>query len=103
MNALLWFVGGFFLAEAINFSFRFYRNSIESRERSEALQVLRSHGMSPQLYLSTIGEENLELRNAMEAFAYTGHVIMNEQGEIVGKICKKAVKAPNIRLVVNNK
>jgi hypothetical protein len=103
MNDLLWFVGGFVLSEAINFSFRFYKNSIESRERSEALQVLRSHGMSPQLYLSTIGEENLELRNAMEAFAYTGHIIMNEQGEIVGKICQTAKKTTNLRLVVNNK
>lgn len=102
MNELLWLFSGVLLAGLADWLLRFWRRSEDVRRRSDAAQVLKRHGLTPQLYLATIGEEDPELRSALDAFAFTGHVITNAKGEVVGKLCPRVEKGPNLRLIVSN-
>lgn len=72
------------------------------QRQASATQVLKNHGLTPQLYLATIGEEDSELRGALDAFAFTGHIITNAKGEVVGKLCPTAEKGPHLRQVASN-
>ncbi|EEU4336167.1 hypothetical protein FAR59_004633 [Escherichia coli] len=103
MNELLWLGCGFLLATMAHWLLRLWRQSEDRQRRQIAKQVLKNHGLTPQLYLATIGEEDLELRSALDAFAFTGHIITNAKGEVVGKLCPKVEKGPHLRLVVSNK
>ena len=102
MNELLWFICGVLLASVADWLLRFRRRMEERKRRSDAEQVLAQHGLTPQLYLPGVGEEDRELHSALDAVAFTGHIITNAKGEVVGKLCPKAVKGPHLRLVVSN-
>lgn len=102
MNELLWLGCGVLLAAMADWLLRFWRQSEDRQRRQIAKQVLKNHGLTPQLYLATIGEEDAELRAALDAFAFTGHIITNAKGEVVGKLCPRVEKGPHLRLVVSN-
>jgi hypothetical protein len=102
MDELIWLSTGVALALGTDWLFRFWRRSQASQRRSEAVAVLKKHGLSPRLYLATIGVDDDELRNALDEFAYSGHIIINSKDEVVGKICPRVVKGPQLRLVVSN-
>ncbi len=102
MNELLWLFYGVLLAGLVGGLFGLWRRSEDSRRRIHAAQVLKKYGLTPQLYLATIGDEDPELRSALGAFAFTGQVITNANGEVVGKLCPRAEKGPYLRLVVSN-
>ena len=57
------------------------------------------------MYLATIGTDDPELRDALDQFAFTGHVITNRDGEIIGGLVPKAksgLTKPSLKLVVSN-
>lgn len=94
MNEILWLSYGFLLAILVDWLFSLWRRIEDVRGKSDAAQVLKKHGLTPQLYLPTIGEEDPELRSALDTFAFTGHVITNPKGDVVGKLCPTAEKGP---------
>lgn len=102
MNELLWLLYGALLLSMADWLIRFWRRAEEARRKSDAAKVLKSHGLTPQLYLATIGGEDPELRDALDVFAFTGHVITNAKGDVVGKLCPRVEKGPYLRLVVSN-
>ena len=75
---------------------RVWRQGDDRQRRAIALQVLKNHGLTPQLYLASTGEEDPELRSALDAFAFTGHMITNAKGEVVGKLCPRAEKGSHL-------
>ena len=82
MNGLLWLVCGVLLAEAAQWLIRFWRQGDDRQRRAKATQVLKTHGLTPQLFLATIGED--------------------DAGEVVGKLCPRAEEGPHLRLIVSN-
>jgi hypothetical protein len=103
MNEFLWLFCGLLLGEMAHWMLRLHRQWEDERRRSDAKQVLKRHGLAPQLYLATIGEEigeeDAELLWALDSFAFTGHIITNTKGEVAGKLCPTVVKGPHLRLV----
>lgn len=102
MNELILLSTGALFTLAMEWLFRFWQRSLADQRRAKALAVLKKHGLSPQLYLSTIGVEDADLRSALDEFAYSGHIIINTKGEVIGKICPRVVKGHHLRLVVAN-
>lgn len=49
-----------------------------------------------------MGTENAELRTALDSFAFTGQVVLDKSGNVVGRVLPKVVKGPHLRLVVDN-
>jgi len=80
----------------------FWRNTKKSQLREGAAKVLEAHGMSAYLYLASIGAKDTTLRNAIDRYAFTGYIILDRNGEVVGKLVPKVVKGPHLRLVVDN-
>lgn len=101
---MLWLLSGILLAGISGWMLRFWRQSQEQQRMHEAKQALKQHGLTPQLYLATINTEDVELRRALDVFAFSGHIITNSDGEVVGKLCPKAEsrQRPYLRLVVSN-
>jgi hypothetical protein len=102
MNELLWLGCGVLLAVMADWLLRLWRQSENMEKLVNARQVLKNHGLTPQLYLATIGEDDPELRTAIDAYAFTGYIITNAKGEVVGKLCPMVDKGPHLRLVVSN-
>lgn len=93
---------GVVLGVAIDWLLRTWQRRQSDRRRSEAVHFLKKHGLSPQLYLASIGVDDPELRRAIDEFAYSGHLIVNAQNEVVGKLCPRVVKGPHLRLIVSS-
>ena len=102
MNELILLSTGAIFALAMDRLFGVWQRIQAAQRRSEAVAVLKRHGLSPQLYLATIGVDDAELRRALDEFAFSGHIIMNTEDEVVGMICPRVVKGPHLRLVVSN-
>ena len=87
---------------AVDFVSSFWRRRHASQRRANAGTVLKSHGFTPVLYVPTVGIEDPALRNAMDEFAFSGHIIMTAEGQVVGKIAQPTQQSPHPRLVVSN-
>jgi len=85
-----------------SFWLRFWLRHRADQRRADAGAVLKSHGLTPVLYVPTVGIEDPSLRNAMDEFAFSGHIIMNAEGQVVGKIAGTAQQSPHPRLVASN-
>lgn len=74
------------------------------RSRRAAKALLANRGLSPQLYLATIGETDPTLRSALDTFASAGYIIIDGRGEVVGKLCPEGEPQlpKRLRLVVSN-
>lgn len=99
---VLLIVAGMCFALWIDWCFSFWRNAENNRHRQEAEKVLAAHGMSTHSYLATVGIEEEDLRAALDRFAFTGHIILDRQGNVIGKLLPKIKKGPHLRLVVDN-
>lgn len=86
----------------VNFVHSFWLRHRADQRRADAGAVLKSHGLTPELYLPTVGIKDPSLRNAMDEFAFSGHIIMNAEGQVVGKIAKTAQQRPHLRRVASN-
>lgn len=102
MLEILWFSFGAAVATWTGWLWRFWRRGKERGRRAAAEQVLKRYGLTPQLYLSTIGEHDADLRAALDVFALSGYVVTDTQGNVIGKLCPRLVKGPHLRLVVSN-
>lgn len=102
MEELIWLSTGAVLALAMGWLVRFWQRRRADQRRSEAVAVLKKHGLSPRLYLATIGVDDDELSRALDEFAYSGCIIVNAKDEAVGGICPRVAKGPHLRLVVSN-
>lgn len=102
MHDLEMIAAGMFLALTADWLLRFYLKSENASNKTKAEKTLASHGMSAHLYLATVGQEDKVLRRALDQFSFTGHIILDKQGNVVGKVLPKAEKAPYLRLVVDN-
>lgn len=102
MNELLLLFSGVLLAWLADWLFGFWRRNQDEARQREAKLILNRHGLSPQLYLASIGEKDQELRSALDTFAFTGHVILDSKGQVVGKLLPMVKKGPHLRLVVSN-
>lgn len=102
MVDMLWFSFCAAVATWMGWLWRSWLRGKERRRRSAAEQVLKRHGLTPQLYLATTGEYDTDLRAALDVFALSGYVITDAQGNVIGKLCPRFVKGPHLRLVVSN-
>lgn len=102
MNELWWFACGIIVAAVLDIALRFWGRHQYRERRRNAGEVLKRHGLTPQLYLATVDEDDPELRSALDEFAFSGYIITNAKGNVVGRLCPKVVKGPHLRLVVSN-
>jgi hypothetical protein len=102
MNELLWFGFGAVISAALDWAVSFWRRRQEKQRRADAAAVLLRHRLTSHLYIATVGVDDAELRSALDTFAFTGHIITNAKGEVVGKLARPLAKGPRLRLVVSN-
>ena len=86
----------------VDFVRSFWLRHRANQRRADAGAILKSHALTPVLYVPTVGIEDPAVRNAMDEFAFSGHIIMNAEGQVVGKIAGTAQQRPHPRLVVSN-
>lgn len=72
----------------------------EMQRRRNAEKILSKNGLKPHMYLASIGIENKELRRALSE--YTGQIVLNSKGFVVGKLLNGEEKSPHLKLVVSN-
>lgn len=99
MYTLIALFTGIFLAEAAHFLYRSYLQIENDKRKEKAREVLKKHGLKPQLYLATIDEKDPELRAALDEFSFSGHIITDGENAVVGKICLTAQEKPYLKLV----
>jgi len=99
LNAML-VITGVVLAEITNRSVRWWQSIEDQRLRAEAKDILAKHGMSPELYLPSLGTKDQDLRWAMSVFDMTGYVVLNADQDIIGKIVPNvAMRTPKLKPV----
>jgi hypothetical protein len=105
MNEFFMFLFGGVFALLIVKIYSVWLASEQGLRRQHALEVLRTFGMSVHRYNSCIGINNKTLQEALSEFEFSGEIIMNAHGEVIGGVVPKIVAAtdrPHLRLVVSN-
>lgn len=102
MIELIWFLTGVAFALAMSRLCRFCQRSNAAQRQSDAVAVLTKHGLAAKPYVPSIGVDDVELRNALDEFAYSGKLILNAKNEVVGRICPTVVRGSQLRLVASN-
>lgn len=69
---------------------------------AEAQRVLEKHGMDAFFYIPGFDAEDGELRRALDVMEYTGKIVLDRDGNVVGRVMPKIAKGPHLRLVVDN-
>ncbi|CCN38636.1 conserved exported hypothetical protein [Vibrio nigripulchritudo SFn27] len=74
------------------------------QKQSQSREVLQRYGLDTELYLGTLGVNDKELRDAIDDFRFTGHVIVDRNGGIIGGLVPNVPvrPKPKLRLVVSN-
>nr|WP_313658796.1 hypothetical protein [Achromobacter ruhlandii] len=102
MHEIPWLVLGLILGAWADWICRSWRRRTQTLKRSHAEKILLKNGLTPQLYLPTIGDHDVELRTALDEFSFSGYIITDARSEVVGKLCPKVVRGPHLRLVISN-
>lgn len=93
MNELIWIIiGGVLVFAMERIIERAWQGPERAARQNKAKSVLKKFGLTPHLYLPTSGVDDAELRDALDTFAFSGHIITNSAGEVVGKIIPSAGK-----------
>lgn len=87
MNELIWLVSGVLLSLLFDWIIRLWRQRESRQRRTKAELVLKKHGLTPQLYIASIGIEDAELIEALYTLPLTGYILLDANGKIVGKLC----------------
>ena len=69
---------------------------------AEAQRVLEKHGMDSFFYMPGFDAEDGQLRRALDVMEYTGKIVLDRHGNVVGRVMPKVAKGPHLRLVVDN-
>ena len=105
MNGIIWVVVGGSSVLLADWLLAIWRRVEAQRRRTDALAVLKTHGLAPVLYLAPIGVEDAGLQRALDEFAFSGHIIQTSEGTVVGRLAGLAMKAPrrsHLRLVISS-
>ena len=103
MDQLITVFATLFLALVMEWCWRVWSRSSDAKRRSDAEKVLQRHGLVAHTYLASFANEAAELREALSAFDFTNKVILNQSGQLVGRLLPKDQKSgPGLRLVVDN-
>ncbi|MEB8535132.1 hypothetical protein [Acidithiobacillus ferriphilus] len=105
INATIWFFFGVMVAEAADWLLAIWTRTQARHRRADATAVLKAHGLTPVLYLATIGVEDAGLRRALDEFTFSGYIIQTSEGKVMGRLVGSASKGPSrphLRLVVSN-
>ncbi|CDQ10578.1 conserved protein of unknown function [Acidithiobacillus ferrivorans] len=92
MNRVLWFAVLFVLVA--NLLLTIWKRMQAQRRRAHALDVLKTHGLTPVLYIPTVGVDDADLRKALDEFAFSGQVILTSDGTVVGGFAGSAAIGP---------
>lgn len=77
----------------------------ERQKRESDSELLARHGMTAHLYMPAMGITDPDLRMALERSASRNQIILDQQGQVVGKVLPRIAQAssrPHLRLVVDN-
>lgn len=88
-----------------DWGFHFWKRARESNEKSNARKLLKEYGYTPHLYLASMGEDNIDIRYALDVFSHSGHIVLDRGGHVVGRILPNVdLGNPHqqLRLVVDN-
>ena len=105
MGPMAFLIAGAAMMWLADWMVRFWMQSKESQEQAEAEKILSAHGMSTHLYMPSLGVDDQNLREALDKAAYTGRIVLDDNGYVVGRVLPKLVKGgtgPQLRLVVDN-
>lgn len=69
---------------------------------ANAQRVLAKHGMDAFFYMPGFDAKDGELREALDVMEYTGNIVLDRNGNVVGRLMPKVTKGPHLRLVVDN-
>lgn len=87
----------------LDWGVRTWRRDENERHREEAAKVLKAHGMDVHTYLPSFSAEPGELRDALGAFDFTNHLVLDHDGRLIGRVLPKVqAHGPALRLVVDN-
>lgn len=94
------------VVEVLRWLWDWNERSRARHRRVLAEQTLNARGMSVYPYMPAFGVDDPELRSALAVFEYGGHVVLDKDGRMVGRLMPKVVArgrpAPGLRLVVDN-
>lgn len=102
MERLLLIATGMGLALLADWMLRWWRQAEDARLHAEANQVLQANGLTAYRYLASFGLEDMRLRAALDRLAFTGHVVLDKAGVVVGRLLPKVEKGPHLRLIIDN-
>jgi len=71
-------------------------------ERVKAKAVLAKYGLRAEIIFPAIGVADVGLSTAIDVLAPPSCVILNNEGDIIGRFGKTYRRAPTLKLVVNN-
>lgn len=74
----------------------------EEARIAEAPRVLEKYSMGAFFYMPGFDAEDGELRRALDVMEYTGKIVLDRDGNVVGRVMPKVAKGPHLRLVVDN-
>lgn len=89
-------------AELVGLQINRWRRKRAGVRRENAANILMRHNMQPVFYMATIGTSDPELRDALDEFARSGYIIVDDKGEVVGRLCEKTETDSHLKLVVSN-
>lgn len=77
----------------------------ERQTRESDNELLARHGMNAHLYMPAMGITDPALRMALERSASHNQIILDQQGQVVGKVLPRITRdatKPHLQLVVDN-
>lgn len=99
---ILFVATGVVMAVLADWCLTFWRNADNRSVLEDAEKILSAHGLSAHLYLPGIGVDDPVLYGALDRIAFSGRIVVDQKGNVVGKLMPKIEKGPHFRLVVDN-
>ena len=104
IEPLKYVIVGMIAASVIDWTRGIWRQHVSRLRMDAANRILNQYGLDAYTYLAAFGAEDGELRSALESFELTNKVIVDKNGNIVGRLLPKvkAAEERGLRLVVDN-
>lgn len=99
---ILLIVAGALLATLADWCTTIWRDAENRRAARAAEKILAEHGLSAYSYLPCAGVDDPVLHHALEQIAFSGRIVIDQKGGVIGKLIPKIKKGPHLRLVVDN-